>query len=250
MGWIAWGKKLFLCHVVLVLRALKRRPDGNSSKRECAGCEESRVILPFCSLWMIIVIGGGVVRMICSAVQSTLRSLLRSDLVAELNQTVIDVQRTDSMMAEYTFFSTVGWAVWKKYGWREFLLILWYWMTIHGPPFWIDFLWAFCHITLWYCLLWEEFSVAFWNVAHLHSEQSACWKHAYGALKCCLGRQLNSIWNRAKSLFICITLKARTHRDEYRCALFASIFQRVFCSHPSDFCWRWAEWACKFIHWH
>ncbi len=28
------------------------------------------------------------------------RSLLRSDLVAELNQTVIDVQRTDSMMAE------------------------------------------------------------------------------------------------------------------------------------------------------
>ncbi len=31
---------------------------------------------------------------------TTLRSLLRSDLVAELNQTVIDVQRTDSMMAE------------------------------------------------------------------------------------------------------------------------------------------------------
>ncbi len=28
------------------------------------------------------------------------RSLLRSDLVAELNQTVIYVQRTDSMMAE------------------------------------------------------------------------------------------------------------------------------------------------------
>ncbi len=27
-------------------------------------------------------------------------SLLRSDLEAELNQTVIDVQRTDSMMAE------------------------------------------------------------------------------------------------------------------------------------------------------
>ncbi len=33
-------------------------------------------------------------------VRTTLRSLLRSDLVAELNQTVIDVQRTDSMMAE------------------------------------------------------------------------------------------------------------------------------------------------------
>ncbi len=25
---------------------MKRRPDGNSSKRECAGCEGSRVILP------------------------------------------------------------------------------------------------------------------------------------------------------------------------------------------------------------
>ncbi len=30
----------------------------------------------------------------------TLRSLLRSALVAELNQAVIDMQRTDSMMAE------------------------------------------------------------------------------------------------------------------------------------------------------
>ncbi len=35
-----------------------------------------------------------------SAVRTTLRSLLGSDLVAELNQTVIDVQRTDSMRAE------------------------------------------------------------------------------------------------------------------------------------------------------
>ncbi len=43
---------------------------------------------------------GRVVPMIRSAVRTTLRSLLRSDLVAELNQTVIDVQRTDSMMAE------------------------------------------------------------------------------------------------------------------------------------------------------
>ncbi len=32
-----------------------------------------------------------------------LRSLLRSDLVAELNQTVIDVQRMDSLMAEKNF---------------------------------------------------------------------------------------------------------------------------------------------------
>ncbi len=40
---------------------------------------------------------GRVVPMIRSAVRTTLRSLLRSDLVAELNQTVIDVQRTDTM---------------------------------------------------------------------------------------------------------------------------------------------------------
>ncbi len=38
--------------------------------------------------------------MIRSAVRTTLRSLLMSDLVAELNKTVIEVQRTDSMMAE------------------------------------------------------------------------------------------------------------------------------------------------------
>ncbi len=38
--------------------------------------------------------------MIRLAVRTTTCSLLSSDLVAELNQTVIDVQRTDSMMAE------------------------------------------------------------------------------------------------------------------------------------------------------
>ncbi len=43
---------------------------------------------------------GRVVPMIRSTVQTTLHSLLRSDLVAELNQTVIDMQRMDSMMAE------------------------------------------------------------------------------------------------------------------------------------------------------
>ncbi len=43
---------------------------------------------------------GRFVPMIRSAVQTSLRSLLSSDFVAELNQTVIDVQRTDSMMAE------------------------------------------------------------------------------------------------------------------------------------------------------
>ncbi len=85
MRWIAWGKKLFLCLAVLVLRALWRRPDGNSSKRECAGCEGSRVILPALLLtldeyssWRV----GRVVPMIRSAVRTTLCSLLRSDLVA------------------------------------------------------------------------------------------------------------------------------------------------------------------------
>ncbi len=36
--------------------------------------------------------------MICSAIRTTLSSLLRSDLVVELNQTVIEVHRKDSMM--------------------------------------------------------------------------------------------------------------------------------------------------------
>ncbi len=49
---------------------------------------------------------GNVVPMIRSAVRTILRSLLRSDLVAALNQTVIDMQRTDSMMVEYNFFSS------------------------------------------------------------------------------------------------------------------------------------------------
>ncbi len=60
------------------------RPDGSSSKRECAGCEGSRVILPalFLTLdeyssWSV----GRVVPMIRSAVRTTLRSLLMSDLV-------------------------------------------------------------------------------------------------------------------------------------------------------------------------
>ncbi len=38
--------------------------------------------------------------MIRSAVQTTLRILLWSDLVAELNQTVIEVQMMDSVMAD------------------------------------------------------------------------------------------------------------------------------------------------------
>ncbi len=43
---------------------------------------------------------GRVVPMIPSAVPTTICSPLWSDLVAELNQTFLDVQRTDSMMAE------------------------------------------------------------------------------------------------------------------------------------------------------
>ncbi len=42
---------------------------------------------------------GRVVPIIRSAVRTNLHSLLSSDLVAELNQTVIDVQRTDSVMS-------------------------------------------------------------------------------------------------------------------------------------------------------
>ncbi len=49
-----------------------------------------------CSSWRV----WRVVATIRSAVRTTLCILPRSDLVAELNQTVIDVQRTDSMMAE------------------------------------------------------------------------------------------------------------------------------------------------------
>ncbi len=63
----------------------------------------SRVILPALLLtldkyssWRV----GTVVPMIRSALRTTLCSLLRSDLVAELNQTVIEVQRTDSKMAD------------------------------------------------------------------------------------------------------------------------------------------------------
>ncbi len=78
-------------------------------QRECAGFEGSGVILPALLLtldkyssWRV----GRVVPMIRSAVRTTLRSLLRSDLVAELNQTDVDVQRTDSMMAEKNCFSS------------------------------------------------------------------------------------------------------------------------------------------------
>ncbi len=45
--------------------------------------------------------------MIRSAVRTTLRSLLRSDLVAELKQTVIDVQRTDVCVCVCVYFGKI-----------------------------------------------------------------------------------------------------------------------------------------------
>ncbi len=45
-------------------------------------------------------VGRVVVPIIRSADRTSLYGLLKSDLVVELNQTVIDVQRTDLMMAE------------------------------------------------------------------------------------------------------------------------------------------------------
>ncbi len=49
--------------------------------------------------------------MIRSAVRTTLCSHLWSDLETELNHTVIDVQRTDSMMAELNCIQQLLWQV-------------------------------------------------------------------------------------------------------------------------------------------
>jgi len=43
VGYGLGEKKLFVCMAVLVLSDLQRRPEGNSSRREWAGCEGSRV---------------------------------------------------------------------------------------------------------------------------------------------------------------------------------------------------------------
>ncbi len=70
--------------------------------------EGSRVILPALLLTLHKYSSWRVTRvapLICSAVRTTLCSLLWSDLVAELNQTVIDVQMTDLMMADVTYIS-------------------------------------------------------------------------------------------------------------------------------------------------
>ncbi len=70
--------------------------------------EGSRVILPALLLTLHKYSSWRVTRvapLICSAVRTSLRSLPWSDLVAELNQTVIDVQMMDLMMAEENFSS-------------------------------------------------------------------------------------------------------------------------------------------------
>ncbi len=95
MRWIAWKKETV--------------PVSGRSGAQCSvastrcGCEGSRGILPSLLLtldeyssWRV----GRVVPMIRLAVRTTLHCVLRSDLVELLNQTVIDMQRTDSMMAE------------------------------------------------------------------------------------------------------------------------------------------------------
>ncbi len=78
-------------------------------RRSVLDVRGSRVILPALNLtldeygsWRV----GRVVPMIRSAVRTTLWSLLSSDLVAELNQTVIEVQRMDSIKAESNCFSS------------------------------------------------------------------------------------------------------------------------------------------------
>ncbi len=45
-----------------------------------------------------------------------------------------------------------------------------------------------------------------------------------------LPRVVERWWRDAERLEI-MKLKARTHRDEYRRALFASVFQHIFCVH-------------------
>ncbi len=64
---------------------------------------------PFFLLWINTDLGewGGLYQWF--AQQSGLPSVVRSDLVAELNQTVIDVQRTDSMMATVSAAPVAGW---------------------------------------------------------------------------------------------------------------------------------------------
>ncbi len=82
-------------------------PGIKSSKRGWLGCEGSRVIfwalfltLDVYSSWRV----GRRAPIILSAVRTVLCSLMMSDFVAEANQTVIDVHRTDSMTAEYNCF--------------------------------------------------------------------------------------------------------------------------------------------------
>ena len=98
----AWGKKLSLWRLVLANSALYRLPDGRSLNSLCPGCEGSAEIFAarFLTLdryrsWM----GGRLAPIILSAALIVRCSLTLSRLVADPNQTVMEVQSTDWMMA-------------------------------------------------------------------------------------------------------------------------------------------------------
>ena len=99
----AWGKKLTLCRLVLANSALYRLPEGRRLNILWPGCEGSRAILValFQTLdWYRSSMVGRSAAMIFSAARIVRCSLALSRLVAEPNQTVIEVQMTDWMMAE------------------------------------------------------------------------------------------------------------------------------------------------------
>ncbi len=84
---------------------------GKCSKRGWLGCDGSRVIflalfltLDLYSSWRV----GRGTPIIRSAVRTVFCSLLNPDFVAEPNQTVIEVHKTGSMMAENCFSSSCG----------------------------------------------------------------------------------------------------------------------------------------------
>lgn len=95
-------KKLPLCLLVLASRALHRLPDGRSLKSFSAGCERlaemspaSPLILDQYRSWT----EGRPALIILSADRIVLCSLCLPCFVADPNQTVMDLQRTDLMTA-------------------------------------------------------------------------------------------------------------------------------------------------------
>src|SRR4029434_4640583 len=97
------------CLEVLANSDLLRLPEGRSLNRLCPGCEGSAVIFParFLTLevyrsWMV----GRSAPIILSADLTVRFNLFLSSLVAKPNQTVMDVQRTDSMTAVLNWISS------------------------------------------------------------------------------------------------------------------------------------------------